>query len=240
MSDKQKQYPLSPNTIWWKALKKLNPEERVEILQETTIWDDAYKINDEVYWILWENIGTKQILEKIEDKNHPRALWLKQWLQNPDNQKWYDDNIWKNFNLLDWGRIELLWDIFKAEDEKAEPNGQDIFEYNWNILFNRYSAEKQQTIWKWKIPNWEKYIDFLPWNDKNKSDFLQKVLWLSFAGYYRNYNHNLLGRIVGYYWSEFSNTGVNLGSFMKFNTDYIRTNLFIDRFLGFSLRLIEN
>ena len=236
-----KQYPLSPNTIGWKALEKLNPEERVEILQETKVWDEANKINDKVDLMLWfKQEENTQIIEKIEDKNHPKALGLKQWLnQNPENQKWYDENLWNNFNLVDdW--IMILWDTFELEDEKATDNWKDIWNDEWNTYFTFDSAQDYaKKIWKTIPVDWSKYTDFLPWNNENKLNFLKNVLGLSYAGCRIRYDSTMYTQgSYGYYWS--SSLSDTDGYCLRFNSTNINPSDSFNRNAGFSIRCIKN
>lgn len=195
-------------TVEWEALEKPDPDKQTPIFEKIGVLG----VNDNIHHIL--SYGN------IEAINHSRMLWFEEWINNsPLNKKWYKKNFWSNFNFLYWGRIELLWDIFKVEDEKTKPRKNYIFDYRWNILFDRASAEKQQNIWKWKIPDWKKYLDFLPWDNKNKSEFLQKVLWLSFTGCYQRFAFNKKGNGEGHfgmYWSKEYEDGAE---YLIFNSD---------------------
>ena len=177
-------------------------------------------------------------LNELVKNNHPKSQAFTDWLlYDPENKLEYPNHEWciqnrDKIKLVDDG-IKVLWDIFCLEDENA-PDWEDIFNKSWNTYFTIDSAEKYAELhWK-RLPEWEKYIDFLPWNNKNKIEFLTKVLWLKFAGTHFNPNCNR-----AFYWSHFIKNHINPCN-LSFTTTSILSGFPNVKENRFSLRLIKN
>jgi hypothetical protein len=127
-------------------------------------------------------------IEALRQSIHPRKNWLLDWIDlNNENKKWYLENIWKKVDLIQDG-ILLLGDIFELNDEEFLGKWNWILNDSWNTFFSWEASKKHvKSVWKEMVFDWWKYIDFLPWNDKNKIFFLQKVLWLNLLGYWNWY-----------------------------------------------------
>ncbi len=206
MLNKQEQYPFSPWTVEWEALKKIKPEERFAILQNTEVWDEAERMNSKINLAFLER-GPKRILERIKNENHPRYDWLVNWLQYSRlNLNWFKENIWTNFDLVsDW--IMLLWDVFELENETIESietnKGINGVVNDWKgTKFTFYAAlDYAKKVWKIVPTEWHKYKWFLPWSEENKINFLIDVLWLQYNGVcYPNFSGHYGS--VGYYCSS--------------------------------------
>lgn len=111
--------------------------------------------------------------------DHPMSRNLYNWvMSSAENIDWYMLNS-DNLKLVTWW-INILWDVFELEDEKVsdEEIKEWIINYNWLTYFKHFIVE-DYLLSKWKkLPNWNKYIKFLPWNFNNKVNFLIHVLWL--------------------------------------------------------------
>lgn len=252
MSNKtQEKDPFSEWTIEWDHLIWVTPKVRNAIMDVTGIHDYANDINKVVDQVLINNnkkIEKIDELEKSENKdpienilqsNHPRSNALYDYVtSSEENKQWYLKNI-ENIKLVDdW--IEILWDVFYLEDEKA-PDWEWITNNEWYTYFDFYSARKHAELqWK-RVPSnddWRKYKDFLPRSDKNRVNFLTQVLWLSFAGtryWSNNYYYN---STYTHYWSSTPYASYAYYS-IGFNADNIIASC-CNRYHGFSLRCLKN
>ena len=222
----QENYPFSQWTIEWDYLKWVASEVRNAIMDVTWIYDEANSINE---------------IEDILKLNHPRTQALYDYVtSSEENKEWYLENT-ENIKLVsDW--IEILWDVFCLEDEKAEENGEDIWNNSWYTYFTFDSAQEHaKSQWK-RVPSkddWEKYTDFLPWSDKNKVNFLTQVLWLAFAGL-RSWNNAYYGSqsTNADYWSSTPNS--TNAYYLYFNASGINPAGNSVRGYAFSLRCLKN
>lgn len=232
-------YPFFQWTEEW----KVPSNSREAILNASWIRSHANNIND--------TIDTQKLIKKIielpEDKkkqkdvlklDNPRVRAFNSWINwNEENKIWYKNNR-DNLKLVqdNWEIcVEMRWDIFEPEDEKAQENWEDIWNYEWNTYFTFDSAER---IWK-RIPDWNKYVDFLPWTTENKVHFLINVLWLIFAGNRNRSNGHYYGKSTdASYWScrhYSSNSNV-----LSFSTTSIYQVYLNSRAYGFSVRCLKN
>ena len=123
-------------------------------------------------------------LEVLEKSKHSRAKALLNWVKyNKENLDWYLEYAWKDILLVqNW--INILWNTWKLNDEKISKEADKwIFHINWKVYFT-FDVQKE-LFWD-NVPkkeDWENLTNFLPWNDENKFNFLQKVLWISMNGY---------------------------------------------------------
>lgn len=197
--------------------RKIKPEKNPDLPElDESIDDTVIRLRNSVNKI--QKIPViREITEITNHKNHPRFAWLQSWLEmNEENQVWYNENAKKNFDLVDGG-IMMLWDVFELQAETATHNNIDIWNYQWDTLFN-YDAAKRHVEENGKrmVEDWEKYTSFLPWDDQNKSEFLQKVLWLTFNGYcYWNFSSMSNKHFAGYYWSN--NSILHDSGYLKLN-----------------------
>ncbi len=213
------------------------------ISQKRTLWFLQTNIQAKIYQILDFNWGTSDImnnnllLNKILELNHPRSQALYDFVTSSnENLNWYLKNT-ENIKLVeDW--IEILWDEFYLEDERV-PDWEWISNHNWYTYFDFDSAQKHiESNWKKFQIDWNKYTDFLPWNNENKSNFFTKVLWLNFAGYCvwsNNYYYNQSTNI--FYWS--SSPYSTLAYTLQFNTSNILLPSNNNRAYRFSVRCIK-
>lgn len=195
--------------VWYEKIKG-----DLIILNELELWWD--KVKNKLNWLL-----SSELL------NHPKAMEFINWLNKWNNREWFKENK-NNLKLVDnW--IEILWDIFAINDEKAQDSDKWIWNHNWNSLFSITAANM---TW-WNIPDWKKYIDFLPWDDKNKVDFLTKVLGLKYTGYHDGIRHI---SCMGYYRSK------NRYDCLEFNDSWYLNVWFSLESLNqaYGLRLLKN
>lgn len=235
------QYPFSQWTEEWKVLEWLSGEERQVILESSWIVDYAIDINDTIDQILisndksWEEKDESE--EDILNLDNPRVRAFNSWINwSEENKTWYENNKEKLKLVQDNWEIcvEMLWDVFESQDEKALENWKDIWNNEWNTYFTFDAAER---LWK-RIPDWNKYINFLPWSVENKINFLMNILWLSFAGF--RYRHNgcyYFQSTEASYWSSSPYS-------YKFNLNFCTSSIHPGdrnyRANGFSVRCLKN
>lgn len=205
----------SRGTPEWELLFNLTNSWTITAEQNATLLQSngsVYDVARETKYSVERIQETPRIVEsseKYDQKNHPRFKWLQEWLTSSlENQEWYDKNVWRNFDLV-YDGIMMLWDIFEFEDETATPDNKNIFSNgNGFTYFKRYAAKKHaEQNRKRMVLDWRKYTYFLPWDNQNKSEFFQKVLWLTLAGcYYWDKGHMDGITFEGHYWSENSTT----------------------------------
>lgn len=191
-----------------------------------------------VDWIVADSVEATLV---VLNQNHPKYAWFQEWLKmSEENQRWYNENVWKNFDLVEDGWIMLFWDVFEWKDETSTPNNIDIFDNgNWSTLFG-YNVAKEHAESKGKrLPDWEKYKKLLPWSAENKSAFLQKVLGLTFTGCFYKDKSDLydLG-VVGFYWSDKSQSPDD-ADVLVIDKGGV-TTYYDDKSFSFCLRCIRN
>lgn len=213
-------YPFSPGTPEAEALNDLSWEGRVAILQATELYKDA------VHEAL------------VREQNHPRMKAFQDWLtESKANKAWYTANKDKLKFVTDG--ISILGDVFFLDDEQAEENGVDVWNYEGNTYFTFDAAQEHARSQGKQIPaSWSKYIDFLPGNDANKLKFLSNVLWLKFSGL-RNWKYGEMHNqgTDAYYW--LTSSDAKEGEYLYFDTKNIYTGDKADRTNGFPIRCLK-
>lgn len=201
-------------------------------------------ISEQVW--MWSNQVTlaleKTPLEQLRQSNHPRAESLITWLEsNEENKKWYLENVWTNFDLVqDW--IKILWNTWELKDATAEENPK---KWIWNKMLHIYfSFDAQKELFWNKVPSkddWVNLANFLPWNDKNKVIFLSSVLWLRFGGEYNYSTWEIFDKNRGgRYWSSSILDNSDSGYLLYFNTARVGPSNAHYRRYGFLVRCFKN
>lgn len=172
-------------------------------------------------------------------RNHPRFDSFMYWVnRSSSNHDWFHENIDKIRLVDDW--IEILGDVFCLEDEESIGNWVDVFDYCWSFHFTYQAAQRHVKATGRQMPsNWFKYLDFLPWSDKNKVSFLTDVLGMRRAGYriLANRSYSCYGE-HSFYWSN------DEGWVLACSNRYIATDLIPARInykpIALSLRCLKN
>ena len=196
----------------------------------------------EISAILQSTLLFKDVCEEVmllSSTHHPRLKPFIWWLnKSSENKAWFVQNK-ESFKLVDDG-IEILGDLFCLEDELVKDHWEEITNHD-GITYFTYDMAMKHALSEWKrLPsNWSKYLDFLPWDNANKLNFLIDVMWMKLAGF-RHWNY------VGYsnqsldacYWSSSSNFPYAYA--MCFDETDIATVNKKYRTLWFTVRCIKN
>lgn len=183
-------YPFSQWTLEAESLKKLPQQDIINILRALPLYDEAIKYNKRR---VNKTLKIPQLVSEILETNHPRAQALYDFVtKNNENKEWYIKNKDSIKLIEEWWEffIEILWDKFYLENEKTSDWSKIYNSRKNNFSNDKYTyfhfdsaQEYAKSQWKLIPEDWFKYVNFLPWDDENKANFLLKVLLLECNGY---------------------------------------------------------